>query len=47
MVFSFPGLVQLDRIRSIVESMDLPLNVLATRGVAPVMEIEKNRSKET
>ncbi len=43
--FFVPGLVQLDRIRSIVESVDLPLNVLATRGVAPVTEIDKTGAK--
>jgi len=43
--FFVPGLVQLDRIRSVVESVGLPLNVLATRGVAPVTEIEKTGAK--
>ncbi len=40
-----PGLVQLDKIRTIVESVDLPLNVLATRGVAAIAEIEKTGAK--
>ena len=40
-----PGLVQLDKIRTIVESVDLPVNVLATRGVATIPEIEKTGAK--
>lgn len=43
--FFVPGLVQLDKIRAIVESVDVPLNVLATRGVAPIAEIEKTGAK--
>jgi 2-methylisocitrate lyase-like PEP mutase family enzyme len=43
--FFVPGLVQLDKIRTIVESVDLPLNVLATRGVATIPEIEKTGAK--
>ncbi len=43
--FFVPGLVQLDKIRMIVESVNLPLNVLATRGVATIAEIEKSGAK--
>jgi 2-methylisocitrate lyase-like PEP mutase family enzyme len=43
--FFVPGLVQLDKIRAIVESVALPLNVLATRGVASIAEIEKTGAK--
>jgi 2-methylisocitrate lyase-like PEP mutase family enzyme len=43
--FFVPGLVQLDKIRTTVESVDLPLNVLATRGVAAIAEIEKTGAK--
>lgn len=43
--FFVPGLVQLDKIRTIVESVDLPLNVLATRGVVTIPEIEKAGAK--
>jgi 2-methylisocitrate lyase-like PEP mutase family enzyme len=43
--FFVPGLVQLDKIRAIVESVDVPINVLATRGVAPIVEIEKTGAK--
>jgi 2-methylisocitrate lyase-like PEP mutase family enzyme len=43
--FFVPGLVQLEKIRAIVESVDVPLNVLATRGVASVAEIEKAGAK--
>jgi len=43
--FFVPGLVQLDKIRTIVESVDLPINVLATRGVATIPEIEKTGTK--
>jgi 2-methylisocitrate lyase-like PEP mutase family enzyme len=43
--FFVPGLVQLDKIRTIVESVNLPLNVLATRGVATIPEIEKAGAK--
>lgn len=32
-------------IRTIVESVDLPINVLATRGVATIPEIEKTGAK--
>jgi 2-methylisocitrate lyase-like PEP mutase family enzyme len=34
--FFVPGLVQLDKIRAIVESVDVPLNVLAIRGQPPL-----------
>jgi 2-methylisocitrate lyase-like PEP mutase family enzyme len=43
--FFVPGLVQLEKIRTIVDSVDLPLNVLATRGVATIAEIEKTGAK--
>jgi 2-methylisocitrate lyase-like PEP mutase family enzyme len=43
--FFVPGLVQLEKIRAIVESVDLPLNVLATRGVATIEELEKIGAK--
>ena len=43
--FFVPGLVQLDKIQQIVESVDLPLNVLATRGVANIPEIERTGAK--
>jgi 2-methylisocitrate lyase-like PEP mutase family enzyme len=43
--FFVPGLVQLDKIRTVVESVNLPLNVLAMRGVAPITEIEKTGAK--
>jgi 2-methylisocitrate lyase-like PEP mutase family enzyme len=43
--FFVPGLVQLEKIRTIVESVDLPLNVLATRGVSTIAEIEKTGAK--
>jgi 2-methylisocitrate lyase-like PEP mutase family enzyme len=43
--FFVPGVVQLDKIRAIVESVELPLNVLATWGVAPIVEIEKTGAK--
>jgi 2-methylisocitrate lyase-like PEP mutase family enzyme len=40
-----PGLVRLDKIRTIVDSVDLPLNVLATRGVATIAELEQSGAK--
>jgi 2-methylisocitrate lyase-like PEP mutase family enzyme len=43
--FFVPGLVDLDKIRAIAESVDRPLNVLATRGVAAISEIEKTGAK--
>jgi 2-methylisocitrate lyase-like PEP mutase family enzyme len=43
--FFVPGLVQLDKIRTIAESVERPLNVLATRGVAAISEIEKTGAK--
>jgi 2-methylisocitrate lyase-like PEP mutase family enzyme len=43
--FFVPGLVQVDKIRAVVESVDVPLNVLATREAAPITEIEKTGAK--
>jgi 2-methylisocitrate lyase-like PEP mutase family enzyme len=38
--FFVPGLIQLNEIRTVVESVDLPLNILAISGVAPIAELQ-------
>jgi 2-methylisocitrate lyase-like PEP mutase family enzyme len=37
-----PAVVQLDEIQRIASAVDLPLNVLAFRGLAPVAELQKH-----